>query len=129
MKSKLNEVLSEGLLDSVLPYLVPANASQRKLSQTKLTEKSSSHAVASNEKLGRRKSSDTTATTRTSLTKIEYEALLYIFLLIKPVSIAVQISKYMSAMKLGTLRKISCVINACWWNKWVILLKLPPDNV
>lgn len=37
MKSKLNEVLSEGLLDSVLPYLVPANTSQRRLSQTKLT--------------------------------------------------------------------------------------------
>ncbi|ERL92574.1 hypothetical protein D910_09887 [Dendroctonus ponderosae] len=66
LKQKLNEVLSEGLLDSVLPYLVQSTNSLKKnsLCSVKTIEKNShtSTLTVSNERLARRKSSGDAST-------------------------------------------------------------------
>lgn len=81
MRQKLDEVLSEGLLDSVLPYLVPNTTSKPKTgtklsgtikiaikstNNTIFTEKNSnsSQKTQSKDSLARRRSSDSVTTTK-----------------------------------------------------------------
>lgn len=59
MKQKLDHILSEGLLDSVLPYLVPATAAKSK-SGCKVSDKNSSRSSSTSNSFGRRRSSDAT---------------------------------------------------------------------
>lgn len=47
LRTKLGEVLTEGLLDSVLPYIVPANSMKKASTSNKILEKSSSGSVNS----------------------------------------------------------------------------------
>lgn len=68
LKAKLGEVLSEGLLDSVLPYLIPTNSLKKipttsKLSGTTITNKESTITV--------KKSIETCETTKSTITKNE----------------------------------------------------------
>lgn len=72
LKSKLVEVLSEGLLDSVLPYLMPANPVKKVSTVSKLTEKLSATTVNSNKEQSiiRKKSIDGEVSTK-SITKNE----------------------------------------------------------
>ncbi|CAH1110164.1 unnamed protein product [Psylliodes chrysocephalus] len=62
LKRKLSDLVTDGLLDSVLPYLVNNTASKKSLVSVKVNEKlptsASATYVTQNEKLGRRKSSE-----------------------------------------------------------------------
>ncbi|GLV36803.1 uncharacterized protein CBL_02362 [Carabus blaptoides fortunei] len=80
IRVKLDEVLNEGLLDSVLPYLVPPNA-PKKTSSTKISEKGnnsvSKSSSSSKENLARRKSSETGSTNKT-VTKTDSEVEIHV---------------------------------------------------
>lgn len=74
LKNKLSEVLSEGLLDSVLPYLIPASPVKKVSTTGKFLERSSSTtvtALASKESGLVRKKSIESELTKATLTKNE----------------------------------------------------------
>lgn len=75
LKNKLGEVLSEGLLDSVLPYLISGNPIKKISTSNKLSEKSSATTINSSANkealVVRKKSIEFESTTKTSLTKNE----------------------------------------------------------
>ncbi|XP_063927415.1 SANT and BTB domain regulator of class switch recombination [Zophobas morio] len=77
IKSKLNEVLSEGLLDSVLPYLVPSSSHpvSRRSSVGKVPSEKLSQAVVSATSVVKKKSSETL---KTSLTKTDSEVEIHV---------------------------------------------------
>lgn len=74
VKRKLSDVLSEGLFDSVLPYMIGSNQSAQIVRKTpqKIGDRGS---TSSNERnLGRRKSQDSSGTSvRAPLTKTELD--------------------------------------------------------
>ncbi|KAJ3620789.1 hypothetical protein MTP99_004710 [Tenebrio molitor] len=70
IKRKLSEVLSEGLLDSVLPYLVPSSSQQtsRRSSVAKVPTEKSSQAAVSATSVTKKKSAENS---KSSLVKTE----------------------------------------------------------
>ncbi|XP_050302022.1 SANT and BTB domain regulator of class switch recombination-like isoform X3 [Anthonomus grandis grandis] len=91
LKKKLSEVLSEGLLDSVLPYLMQGNHPVKKCmscnSSVKNAEKTTSHSAVltvsnsiSNDRLIRRKSSGDTSSSsnKVTITKTESEVEIHV---------------------------------------------------
>ncbi|KAI4454329.1 hypothetical protein MML48_9g00006023 [Holotrichia oblita] len=77
IKRKLSEILSEGILDSVLPYLVPVNAtvSQRRMSTGKLQGRA---LFSSDEKVVRRKSLDSGIITKLPVSKFDSEVEIHV---------------------------------------------------
>ncbi|KAK9700510.1 SANT and BTB domain regulator of CSR, BTB domain [Popillia japonica] len=77
IKRKLSEVLSEGILDSVLPYLVPVNTtiSQRRMSTGKMQDRA---LLSADERVVRRKSLDSGINTKLPVSKFDSEVEIHV---------------------------------------------------
>ncbi|KAF7275551.1 hypothetical protein GWI33_011605, partial [Rhynchophorus ferrugineus] len=81
LKKRLGEVLSEGLLDSILPYLAHNSTSLRKVvscTTVKNPEKTLQNSSSSNDKLIRRRSSDSSSSKLSQLMKTDSEVEIHV---------------------------------------------------
>ncbi|XP_076256247.1 SANT and BTB domain regulator of class switch recombination isoform X2 [Rhynchophorus ferrugineus] len=81
LKKRLGEVLSEGLLDSILPYLAHSSTSLRKVvscTTVKNPEKTLQNSSSSNDKLIRRRSSDSSSSKLSQLMKTDSEVEIHV---------------------------------------------------